>query len=274
MQEFGLEKNLNNADSESESDIDTQNETITAEINNEDVSELITEYVLDIETYILDNSIEIDWTNENFEKLFMLWGFEDLDRNNVGSVYNTIANAFVWNINQQSGLTFENFFDIFINVDDFISLVNKRMAAFGFDPDNLLQVDAFLNGSESTSENNRKKLLDFGSVYHYMFQFFKDIEFQDKLAFLVNQYGSSVGNEDTTIIKWYNDNLANGGAEEWIQQAKPINAFLELLEFFNNAILTELENSGVEWSAAFAMNFIHCIRLDLKKTQFNSAFHL
>ena len=231
MREFGTEEDLNNADLSNAS-------------NNEDNSEPdFAEYVLDIETFLLDNSIEIDWTAENYGKLFTIWGHQDLDRTNMESVYNTIASVFARNVDQKANFILENLFDVITNVDTYLEILNKRMTAFGIDSDKLFQIN----------EMNRNQLLDLDPVYDFIFTLFENFEFQKKLnVFIKNNNSASIG--------WYKENLADKGAKDWIHQAMPINACSELINFFNAEVMTTFRDFGHEWNMPFVMNLLNCIR--------------
>ena len=230
LNEYGTTIDLDNADSSKDDNI-VETQLILAE------------YILDITTFILDNSIEIDWTMDDYGKLFAFWGSGDLDRTNVGAVYTSIATELARNIDQKNNFSVENLFDIIINVETYISFLNQRMTAFGLDSDNLFQL----------SEKNRNKVLDMDAVYDFIFELFENSEFQKKINVIFADNKSST-------YAWYNENLDGEGAKEWIKQAMPINACLELINFVETFVMTAFSNFDPKLSAAFVINLIYCIR--------------
>ena len=231
LSEYGTGIDLDNADSSKDSS---------------ETQIIIDEYILDIKTFILDNSIEIDWTMEVYGKLFTFWGFEDLDRTNVGAVYTSIAAEFARNIDQKNNFSIENLFDIIINVETYVSFLNQRMTAFGLDSNNLSQLN----------EKNRYRVLDLGAVYDFIFELFENSEFQTKMKVIFADNKSST-------YAWYNENLGGEGAKEWLKQAMPINACLELINFVETFVMTAFSSFDPKLSAAYVMNLIHCIRSEI-----------
>ena len=220
--------------------------------------EAIAEYVVAIGNYITENSIEIDWTNENFGKLFVFWGFSDLDLTDVDAVYNAIANAWAWNVSMNTGVTLDMFFDIFLNVDTYIMLTNKRMAAFGVDIDNEFEVGVFLS-----DEKNRNRILDMKAADEFVFGFFKNDEFVNKLNVFSTDFdfnaieGLGAG---WSLANWFDTNLANWGQEGWTYPS--LNVSMELLAFFEQIVMVPFKAANLDWSTAFVMNFINCARFE------------
>lgn len=215
--------------------------------------EAIAEYVVAIGNYMTENAIEIDWTNENFGKLFMVWGFPKLDLTDVDAVYNAIANAWAWNVSMKTGASLDMFFDLFINVDTYVDFIFKRMAAFGVNIDNAFEVGVFLS-----DEKNQNRLLDMKAIDGFVMSFFKDPEFVNKLAAFVGTFDLSVYGEGWSIANWFNANFANWDQEGWTYPS--ITASLELFNFFNDVVM--LQFAGLDWSAAFVMNLINCARFE------------
>ena len=219
--------------------------------------EAIAEYVVAIGDYITTNEIVIDWTNENFGKLFMVWGFPELDLTDVDAVYNAIANAWAWNVSMKTGASLEMFFDLFINVDTYVDFIFKRMTAFGVNVDNAFEVGVFLS-----DEKNQNRLLDMKAIDGFVMSFFKDPDFVNKLAAFVGDFDLSVFGEGWSIANWFNANFANWDQEGWTYPS--ITASLELFNFFSQVVMLPFEAAGLDWSAAFVMNFINCARFEIQ----------
>ena len=241
LSEYGTATDLDNADS--------SKDIIEKQI-------IIDEYILDIKTFMLDNSIEIDWTMEDYGKLFTFWGFEDLDRTNVGAVFTSIAAEFARNIDQKNTFSIENLFDIIINVETYISFLNQRMTAFSLDSADVSQL----------SETNRNRVLNLVAVYDFIFELFENSEFQKKMNVIF------VDNKSSTYA-WYNANLDGEGAKEWIKQAMPINACLELINFVETFVMTVFSSFDPKLSAAYVMNLIYCIRSEICYNIYNNKNH-
>lgn len=214
--------------------------------------EAIAEYVVAIGSYITENSIEIDWTNANFGKLFMVWGFPDLELTDVDAVYNAIANAWAWNVSMKTGVSLEMFFDLFLNVDTYVDFIFQRMAAFGVNVDNAFEVEFFLS-----DEKNQNRLLDMKAVDEFVFGFIKNPEFRNKLNVFVGDFDLSLFGEGWSLANWFDTNFANSDQEGWFLSTA---VSLELLNFFNQVVMRSFTAAGLDWSAAFVMNFINCAR--------------
>ena len=220
--------------------------------------EAIAEYVVAIENYITENAIEIDWTNENFGKLFVLWGFSDLVLTDLDAVYNAIANAWAWNVSMKTGASLDMFFDIFLNIDTYIMFIYKRMEAFGVDFNNAFEVGVFLS-----DENNRNKVLDNKAADMFVFSFFKDPEFVNKLNVFAG--GVDIGaieglGAGWSLANWYDVNIANWEQEGWTYPSLSVR--LELLTFFEQVVMKPFTEAELDWSFGFVMNFINCARFE------------
>ena len=223
--------------------------------------EAIAEYVVAIGNYITENSIEIDWTNENFGKLFVFWGFSDLDLTDVDAVYNAIANAWAWNVSMNTGASLDMFFDIFLNVDTYIKFIYKRMTAFGVDFNNAFEVGVFLS-----DEKNQNKVLDMKAVDEFVFGFFKDSEFLNKLN--VFSTGIDLGaieglGAGWSLQNWFDTNFANWDQEGWTYPSLSVR--FELFNFFEQVVMLPFEAAGLDWSFGFVLNFINCARFEFSK---------
>ena len=223
--------------------------------------EAIEEYVVAIQNYITEYSIEIDWNTENFGKLFMVWNFPDVDLSNLGSVYNAIANAWAWNVSMKTGVSLEMFFDLFINVDTYVDFIYQRMTAFGVNVDNEFEISTFLS-----DEKNRNRVLTMKAVDEFVFGFFKNPEFVNKLNVFVGDFDLSVFGEGWSIANWFNANFGNWDQEGWTYPS--ITASLELFNFFNQVVMLPFIDAGLDWSAAFVMNFINCARFEFYSNWF------
>ena len=216
--------------------------------------EAIAEYVVAIGEFIAKNEIVIDWNTEDFGKLFMVWGFQEVDLTNVESVYNAIANAWAWNVSMKTGVTLEMFFDIFINVEDYMEFIRLRLNAFGIDADDTFEVAAFIS-----DEKNQNKLLDFKGVDNFVFGFFKDPEFVNKLnVFTAGNDVTADFGEGWSLANWFSANLENWGQEGWTYPS--ITAMNELLEFFDTYVMKNSGLVNLGWGAPFVMNLINCAR--------------
>ena len=219
--------------------------------------EAIAEYVVAIGEFIAKNEIVIDWNTEDFGQLFMIWGFKEVDLTNVESVYNAIANAWAWNVSMKTGVTLEMFFDIFINVEDYMEFIRLRLNAFGIDADDTFEVAAFIS-----DEKNQNKLLDFKGVDNFVFGFFKDPEFVNKL----NVFAAGVNLEDFgfdagwNLANWVDNNIKNWG-EGWTYPS--LTEFGNFLNFFNVVVSSNSGLSSVTWSEPFVMNLINCARYEI-----------
>ena len=217
--------------------------------------EAIAKYVVAIGNYITENEIVIDWNNENFGKLFYFWGIKEFDLTNVESVYNAIAYAWAWNVAENTGATLGNLFDLLINVDTYLGFIQQRIEAFGVNYENEFEVGVFLS-----DENNREKLLDFSPVDSFIFGLFEGPEFVNKLN--VFSAGVDLGpimGEGWSVANWVNANLANWGQEGWTHPS--VTAHAEIVKFLNEVVMIPF--AGLDWSLAFVLNFIGCVRFEI-----------
>ena len=157
-------------------------------------------------------------------------------------------------VSMKTGVTLEMFFDLFFNVEDYMDFIRLRLSAFEVDENDTFEVAAFLS-----DDKNRNKLLDMSGIDNFVFGFFKDPEFVNKLnVFTAGNDVTADFGEGWSLANWFSANLENWGQEGWTYPS--ITAMNELLEFFDTYVMNNSGLVNLGWGAPFVMNLINCAR--------------